>query len=297
MGCRDWPARAGGAGSRWALASVAILSSACNLGVSPFSGTAIVLELRGAAASAPGHHVELWGRTGHDDIVRISYLVQRDELMGLQIRTAVDPADPCMINDSGYLVTDARAYPMSIPVGGAVQTPDEQAKQAQNHVRQLTSVAVGGLEPATMLVATPYDETPWPALASDAAPDVRRAACQAYWKASAYSYSANPLAWGAPLHGVVLGAIDYMTSSPQQSYQDIALTSPYDLSDLRELWLTDEAVPPARVDATRRGPLLVRGTPAAGDDAGFGVLHVALAGDGPVSGSAALILPPARSAF
>src|SRR5204863_162836 len=76
------------------------------LTVHPFLGTAMLLDLDGAATSQPGQHFELWGRNDQDDIIRISYLVGSDELVGFQIRIGIDPNDPYLINDSGYLLTD-----------------------------------------------------------------------------------------------------------------------------------------------------------------------------------------------
>src|SRR5436189_4678152 len=134
----------------------------CNaLTVHPFVGTAMLLDLDGAATSQPGQHFELWGRNDQDDIIRISYLVGSDEQVGFQIRLAIDPKDPCVINDSGYLLTDPAAYPTTTNLGGVIQTAEEQALQVVNRIRQVTSVDLGGMQSSSLLLAMPYDDTPW----------------------------------------------------------------------------------------------------------------------------------------
>src|SRR4051812_2273028 len=91
--------------------------TACGLQVKPFTGTQIALDIGGADVPLrPNQHLEMWGRNHNDDIIRISYLIDQnlddqDEVYGLQLRQAVDGSDPCMINDTGYLLTDPRAYP------------------------------------------------------------------------------------------------------------------------------------------------------------------------------------------
>jgi len=280
------------------LAALVAVYGGCSLGVTPFTGTTISLDLSsGTAVTAPGTHLELWGRNQHNDVFRISYTLDETELRGFSIRKGLSLTDPCAINDTGYLLTDARAYPTSVVWGGVVQTPEEQANQVLTRIKQLTSVADGGLqpsEPGTLRVMTPWDETPLPVIAADASADERQTACNAYWAASTWSYTSNPLLFGKPIHSSVMGAVDYQTSTPAQSFSDIALTSPFDLSNLEEVWFTLESVPPDQVDAQKRGPVYLQGTKVAVSEAGRGVLSFDLSGDG-VSGSIAFIFPQQQS--
>jgi hypothetical protein len=278
----------------YAFVLAAIALAGCDtLTVHPFLGTAMILDLDGAAPSQPGQHIELWGRNDHDDIIRLSYLVGSDEQRGFQIRLAIDPKDPCVINDTGYLLTDPAAYPATTNLGGVVQTADEQALQVVNRIRQVTSVDLGGMQSSSLLLAMPYDETPWPTVASNAAAADRLAACQDYWKKSPYSYTPDPAQLGTPMHGALLGPVDYQTSIPQQRFEDIYLDSPYDLGNLRELWLTLETVPPANVDPAHRGATWLLGTRS---DVGRGAINFSLKGNN-VSGSIALITEQRASAF
>jgi hypothetical protein len=279
---------------RLMMAVFAMAIGGCSLDVTPFVGTTIVLDIAGASATRPGEHLELWGRNNNNDIFRVSYRLQDNELRGFSIRPALQLEDPCSINDTGYLLTDSRAYPMSQLWGGVVQTPEEQAIQALTRIKQLTSVADGGIQPSTLLAMTPYDETPPPMLSANVTGAERHVACQAYWAASPYSYSGNPFSWGAPLHGSILGAIDYTTSLPQQRFSDIALTSPFDLRDLVEVWFTREQVPPNQVDPLRRGPVWMLGTRVPDFNAGRGATNFELTGDG-VSGTMSLIFPEPQS--
>jgi hypothetical protein len=275
--------------------------TACDLQVKPFTGTLIALDIGGADTSLlPTQHVEMWGRNGNDDIIRISYLINQnlpdqDEQYGLQLRQAVDAADPCMINDTGYLLTDARAYRSSVVAGGVSQTPEQQAAQMALRIRQVTSVAVGGQQPSSLLVTMPYDPTPRPTIAADSTPEQRTALCRDYWDQGRYVYTGNPAELPEPVHGVSLGAITYVTSSPSASYSEITLASPYDLSNLRELWFTLESVPPAQVDPFNRGPVWLRSTPDA--NMGRSTLTFQLFGDDGRYGSIALIIQHPASAF
>src|SRR6266542_4433192 len=105
------------------LALVAAVTG-CDLQVKPFTGTLIALDIGGAdTLLLPTQHLEMWGRNANDDIIHISYLINQnlpdeDEQYGLQLRQAVDASDPCMINDTGYVLTDARAYPTAVVLGG-----------------------------------------------------------------------------------------------------------------------------------------------------------------------------------
>jgi hypothetical protein len=267
------------------------LAGCDGLAVTSFGGTNMALQLRGSGVSAPGQHLEMWGRNSNDDILRIGYQLTpgQPEVYGFMIRTAVSLTDPCMINDSGYLLTDPRAYPGNIVAAGIVQTPDEQAKRITLLIRYVTSVSQGGLQTSSLLLTMPYDATPEPMLAADAGPGARTQACNAYWNASPYAYTPAPLTLSAPTHGVTMGAVDYSTSVPQDSFGSIDFTSLYDLRDLQEFWLTVESKPPGAVDPLHRGPSYLEGKRV---QRGDGTLNFDLTGSDPaVTGSLVLILP------
>jgi hypothetical protein len=165
----------------------------------------------------------------------------------------------------------------------------------QNRIRQVTAVDIGGSQQVSLLLATPVDDTPWPQLAANAAPADRLAACQAYWAQSRYSYTPDPYQLGTPMHGVSLGPVDFTTSAPQQRFSGIQFTSPFDLSNLLELWITVETVPPAAVDPLHRGRVWLIGPRR--DLGRGGVINFNLQGDGGVSGSIAMIVQERASAF
>lgn len=279
---------------RSALALLALLAGGCDaLTVRPFLGAAMVVDLDAADPTPSGQHLELWGRDAADNVLRIGYRLDGVDLYGFQLRLAVDPTDPCLINDTGYLLTDPAAYPGDVDSGGVRQTPAEQAQQVINKIRQITSVSLGGMQSRSLLLVVPVDATPWPALPPHASAAERLAACKAYWSAGPYSYSPNPLQFGQPLHGATLGPVNYSTTSPMYSAQDIFLDSPLELDDLQELWMTVESVPPEEVDATRRGPTWMQGPRSV---RGRSVLNFDMTGAG-VSGQAAIILQKPPSAF
>jgi hypothetical protein len=272
------------------LASALTLAACDDLVVRPFSGTNMVLDLIGAQETAPGTHLEMWGRDGNGDLLRIPYRLApgQDQQYGFIIRTAVSLADPCMINDTGYRITDARAYPKSTEAAGVVQTPEQQAGQIVLRIRQITAADHGGLQMSSLLLTMPwFDATP-PAVADDATPDVRRAACKAYWDTSPFAYTGAPLTLAAPIHGTTMGPVDYTTASPMQTFNNIGLVSLYDLGDLQEIWFTVESVAPEAVDVLHRGPVYLQGYRT---QRGRYAVNFDLAGDNNVSGSLALILP------
>jgi hypothetical protein len=279
----------------WVVALVAWVGpTGCqSLDVSPFAGTNASLELKGSSVSQPGQHFEMWGRNSDNDILRIGYRATptATQIFGFMIRIAVPPTDPCMINDSGYVVTDPRAYPGNITVAGVTQTPTEQAEAISVIIREVTAVSLGGQQQSNLLLATAYDATPEPQLTTDATPAERRAACNAYWAASPYSYTAAPLTLTDPMHGMALGPIDYSTSAPLNSFSTMPFVNSYDLSNLQEFWITLESVPPESVDPLNRGPAYLQGNRV---NRGNDTINFDLTGSDPsVSGS--LLLIPAAS--
>jgi hypothetical protein len=265
-----------------------------DLAVKEFAGTNLQLQLRGSAVTPPGQHLEMWGRNRNDDILRIGYRLSsgQPQLYGFQIRIGIDPADPCIINDSGYLVTDPRAYPKAIDFGGVVQSPEQQALQIQLRIQQITALSVGGMQTSSLLITAPYDTTVAPVIAAGATPAERRSACEAYWAQSPWAYTPDPLIISQPRHGATMGPVYYATASPQASYDGIYLTSLLDLDDLQEFWITTEQGGPADVDRLHRGPVYLQGYRV---ERGRGYVNFDLTGDGAVIGS--LVVAESRGTF
>jgi hypothetical protein len=277
----------------WLVAVVAgIGPTGCqSLNVAPFSGTNLSLELKGAGVSQPGQHLEMWGRNSDNDIVRIGYRVSPTaaEIFGFMIRIAVTPTDPCMINDTGYLITDGRAYPGNVSAAGVTQTPAEQAMAISVIIREVTAVSLGGEQQTNLLLAVPYDATPEPQIAVDATAEARRTTCNAYWAASPYAYTPAPLTLTQPLHGLALGPVDYSTSAPLDTFSTMPFESFYDLSNLQEFWITVESVPPGSVDPQHRGPAYLQGNRVQrGDD----TINFDLTGSDPSVSGSLLLVPP-----
>jgi hypothetical protein len=291
----DVMAKASSMGWAAVLATALVVCGGCDdLDVREFAGTNLQLQLVGSNVTPPGQHFEMWGRNHNDDILRIGYRLAsgQPQLYGFIIRIAIRPDDPCMINDTGYLVTDPRAYPKQVNFGGVTQTDVQQALAIKLRIQQVTALAAGGLQPTNLLLTMPVDETPVPALAADASPDERRAACQAYWDTSPYAYTPQPLTVAQPKHGATMGPVAYQTSMPQASYDGIYLTSLYDLDDLQEFWITVESVPPDQVDLVHRGPTYLQGYRV---ERGLGYVNFDLTGSGSVHGS--LLVVQSRGAF
>jgi hypothetical protein len=277
----------------WMVALVALAgATGCqSLVVAPFSGTNVSLELKGSGVSQAGQHFEMWGRNSDNDILRIGYRVAptQPQIFGFMIRIAVTPTDPCMINDTGYPITDARAYPGNVTAAGVTQTPAEQAMAISVIIREVTAVSLGGQQQTNLLLAVPYDATPEPPIPVDATPDQRRAACNAYWAASPYAYTPAPLTLTQPLHGIAFGPVDYSTSAPLDSFSTIPFVTFYDLSNLQEFWITTESVPPESVDPQQRGPAYLQGTRVQrGDD----TINFDLTGSDPSVSGSLLLIPP-----
>jgi hypothetical protein len=257
------------------------------LTVHPFAGSVLALTIRQDATTGPsaaGHHLELWARDASNDILRVQLFYDSADYMttfGVAVRQAISLDDPCVIDEHGNLLVSPAAYPSTVDVGGVLQTPDEQAQSIRNRIAQLTAPP-SGIEPTNLLALVPYDPTPLPVVAADAAPGERLAACHAYWAASALTYTPNPLQVTSPIHGTVYGFLSYVTGTPPTDYDGLRFDSPIDLSGIVELFFTDE---PDAVDPAHRGPLYLASTPTPG---GNGVLHFDL--NGPhASGTATVI--------
>ncbi len=263
-----------------------VLLCGCNaLSVQPFAGSIVQMSLQGAPVTPVGEHLELWARNGSGDIFRVEgiYRSTGGTAFGLQIRRALDPSDPCMIDGSGNLLTSPGAY-QPVRVNGVDQSPDDQVAQVKNRIAQVTATDLGGREAATLLAVVPATATATPQVAVAASATDRLAACTEYWQ-DPLAYSGNPAQLTAPLHGAVYGFIAYVTLSPPADYDGIRIDTPIDLSDAQEIWLTREQ---ETVDANARGPLFVDSVRTSPLDSGRDVIHFDLTGVG-VSGSAALL--------
>lgn len=252
------------------------------LTVRPFAGTVMQFTFDGAGPTPPGQHLELWATTRNNDIVRIDpYVKQKglDTSYGLMIRPAIALDSPCMIADNGYLLTDERAYPSSITRAGVTQTPQQQAQQIIDRIKQLKDMNGGPL-----LAVVPYDPTPEPTLPADATADQRLAACQAYRDASPLTYVPNPLQLTAPAHGLVYGFVKFVSTSPPANYDGFRLDVPINLKGLHEIFFTLEG---ASVDPHNRGPLYLLSDPAPG---GRDVVQFTLRPGPAGSGSGAAVL-------
>jgi hypothetical protein len=277
------------------LITVASVAGGCDdLRVKEFAGTNLQLQLRGSVVTPPGQHFEMWGRNHNNDILRIGYRlnVGSPQIYGFMVRVAIDPSDPCMINDTGYLLTDPRAYPDTSTAGGVVQTPEEQALAIKLRIQQITGVSVGGMQTSSLLLTMPYDTSTPPPVPASATAEQRRAACEQYWAGSPFAYTPGPLTITQPTHGTTMGPIYYATALPQNSYDGIYLTTLYDLDDLQEFWLTVESVPPEQVDLLQRGPTYLQGYRV---ERGLGYLNFDLTSDGGVNGS--LLVVESRGTF
>ena len=271
------------------------LSAGCNsLSVKAFVGTIVQMTFEGSTATAPGTHLELWTRDANDGVIRVdgTYYTYQDPQtkksvtvnpFGMMIRNTVALDDPCLIDDKGNLLTSPDAY-KQIKVAGVTETPEEQAQEVVNRIKQITSTSSGGSQSANLLAETPYDETPLPTIDPAASAADRLAACKSYWDASPFAYTGNPAQITAPVHGEVYGFVGYTTTTPPSGYDGIRIDSPTTLGGSQELWLTVENVPVANVDPAHQGPVYLEGKP---DQGGNDVIHFDLTGP-TASGTAAL---------
>ncbi len=269
------------------LLAIAALGAGCDqLSVRPFAGTWIEMTIAGANETAPNTHLELWARSEHDDIIRINPFTDPtagETHYGLQIKLAVDPSDPCMIDAAGNLLTSPAAY-KTVTIAGVTQTPEQQAQQVKNRLDQIVSISLGGKQAQSLLaIVAASDGTP-PTLAAEASAADRLAACTAYWASAPFAYSGNPFQVTAPTHGILYGFVTYTTTSPPAGYDGIRVETPIRLKGLRELWLTTETVPVDLVSPVQRGAVFLHSEPAKG---GRGVVFFNMLGQS-ASGTAAL---------
>jgi hypothetical protein len=217
-----------------------VASSGCDaLSVRSYAGAILQFTLEGANQTKTGTHLELWARNENNDIIRVNPFYDENAYkssFGLMIRQAISLDSPCMTDDAGHPLTTPEAYPTSVSYGGITQTPDEQAVQIQQRIRQLTPV---GMPP--LLAVVPYDNNPEPVIAATATAEQRKAACDAYRAASDNTYIPNPQQITAPLHGAVYGFVGFQTLQPPTNYDGFRLDTPVSLKGLQEVFMTIEA--------------------------------------------------------
>lgn len=248
------------------LLPVALYCGCDALTVRAFGGSVLQLTLEQIGPTATGQHLELWAVLADDLVVRLAAYsdpARQRATFGLAIRPAIAPDSPCMINESGYLLTDSRAYTDTVSGEGVPQSPEQQAAQVRQRIAQLRDAA--GAPPLAVL---PFDSTPDPVLSSDAAPEVRRAACASF-ESSPLSYVPNPLQLTAPLHGAIYGFVGFTAAVPPVSYDGIRLDLPRSLAGLRGLIVTRES----EDDPLGPGPAYLQSRAIPG---GREVLHFAL---------------------
>jgi hypothetical protein len=282
---------------RWrALLAVSLLVGCDDLTARSFAGSVIqmTLTLSSPDPMPADRHLELWARDQYDDTIRIDGITNAhtgESHFGLHVVVAVDPNDPCMIVSDpkspayGELLVTPQAYPNTTTINGVAQTPDQQAQQVKNRIAQVTAMTVKcescgqdfvGLQAASLLAMVAHtDKSNLAAMQATSAAD-RAAACNDYWS-DPLAYTANPAQLTAPLHGALLGFINYNTVAPPAGFDGLRVDTPVNLRGVQELWLTTESVPPAQVDPAHRGPLFLEGVPGSG---GRDVLHFGLAGPG-----------------
>jgi len=126
-----------------------------------------------------------------------------------------------------------------------------------------------------------------------------------FWAKSPFAYSGNPLELSRPVHGVLLGTVDYQALSPPQILGGIEITSDWSLLDAREMWFTQTAATIAALDPDRvncaggsaaacRGNVLLDGAAVPG---GTGTIHFELTSPSVagLSGSASIQIALDRS--
>ena len=267
------------------------------LTVRTFAGTVMQFTITGVTATtlAPNQHLELWARTQYDDIVRIEGYTDLPNGMsspGLMLRQAISLKDPCMIdgyyfvNDpDGNLLTSPAAYPTSTNAGGVVQTPDQQAQQVSDRVKQLDGMAAGSVQ-GPLLAILPYDANVPPAVPDTASSPERRAACDSFIQQGPNTYVANPFQITAPLHGTVYGFAKFVSATPPANYDGFRVDTPTNLKGVREIFFTVEG---PTVDPLHRGPLFLisQMTQNGQDVVYFNLIHADPMGT--ASGTAALL--------
>lgn len=286
-------------------------STGCDLGVRSFAGAIVQMTITGATPTAPSQHLELWARTQYDDVVRVDHLYADPtgaesggeaarRRYGFVIRDAIRMNDPCMIDDAGALLTTAAAYDDAV-IAGVQQTAEDQAAAVRARIAQLTSTnncAEGlpdpscGAQATSLYAMVPYspkvDPTPLVGLSPVTPADERLERCRAYWGSHPLAYTPNPTQIISPLHGTVVGFLDYTTPVPVAGYDSIRIETSLSLKGLRELFLTVETREPGEagdgVDPLHRGPVFLAGTPT---PAGRGVLFLDL--NGPTASGTALV--------
>lgn len=304
--------RRGFTASRWLVAACTLGAIGCDISAKPFAGSIIMMTITGAAPTAPGQHLELWARTQYDDIVRIDHLYEDPEgqviegedprrRYGFVIRNAISMGDPCMIDKkTGALLTTAAAY-SPVTIAGVPQTPEDQAAAVRSRVAQLTSTTNCdpnlpapncGFQPANLTAVVPFspkvDTTPLVGLTPSTPNEERLAACRAYWASHPLAYTPSPTQIISPIHGTVVGFLEWTTPVPVAGYNFVRIDSSVSLRGVREIFMTLETLDPGEsgdgVDPKNRGPVYLQGMPTQG---GRGIVFFNL--NGPTASGTASI--------
>lgn len=280
----------------WARLLVLVLPlwTGCSaLTVKSSAGAIIAMDLAGFQSTPLGSHIEIWARNQYNDIYRLNFLNNNNNQYGLQVRLAADPADPCMIDEYGHLLSTPEAYPSTVRIQDAdgkvtVQTPAQQAVQFQNRLKQLNLPD----EPSALFAVAPYvDEASAPRPDRDADPSTpaikRLSDCKAYWAKGPETYTGNPALLPAPQHGQVYGFVAFQTLTPPATTSGLRLDTPIKLRGIQELWLTQTTEPLGTVTQQTQGTVLMGATPNRG---GRDIVHFDFASSVPgLSGQASVI--------
>ena len=274
----------------WVVCLVVAAVGCDHFAASDFSGSRVQLTVSGAGPTPAGSHLELWARDGAHDIVRLLAGSAPDHcddgaatctfwptLSAYTIVGAVDLGDPCMIDDAGNLLWSPAAQP-----GPSDGDKALQAKAVEKRVHELTD-----LQPRPLLAMASFDDAaaahpvrapdragcdelkPRACIPDDATAATRLSQCLAFWQASPFAYTGNPLQLTRPVHGTLFGMLDFTSLTPAQTLGGIQVVSDFALHDLRELWLTQTTATVAALDAdqldcatspgTCRGALFLQG--------------------------------------
>jgi hypothetical protein len=219
------------------------------LTVNAFSGAVISMTIsaqRPDLTQPPlpaGQHLEIWARNANNDIILIqAYYDESNHCLdtngpcawpGIMFVPAVDPNDPCLIDNNGNLLTTAAAYPGPVTINGVTQTPDQQAKQVIDRINQLNNH-----EGRTLFAVVPFDgNAPQPPFDT---PQDRLTACTNYRNLNPRTYIPNPYQITAPVHGQYFGSLTFISVNPPTDYDGIRIDTPMNLKGIQELIFTIE---------------------------------------------------------
>ena len=317
-------------------ATVATGAAGCDrLTVSNVTGARVLLTISGPPEqlrTVDGEHLELWAREADGSILRLlsgraAGICETDRscltkngyaktLHGYAMVPAVSLAEPCMIDEQGYLLYEpgARLY---VADEEAKLTDADRQKRAEAVLARIRAITDRAASPMVAFVSygdvagkrPQFDLQDKPCGSCSghgdyacvdglckARPEVRKSQCLEFFRQNPFAYVGNPLQLTAPRNGVFFGTADYTSFQPPQVIGGMNLQSAFGLRNLRELWVTQTK---ARLDALEiqevdckakpdkcRGRVVLQGS-VEGDDRG--IFHVDLRSPLPgVSGHASV---------